>query len=194
MGQARIGSGAIPPPVRAIKRRMVIKPDPHVRPKGSLDVAWHTDPGTPGPEWTADLKQRFVQAFFDGKASMKAACQATGVPYRAAVAQRGVDTAWAAQLECAHDLYREGLLEELRHRAFTDMARPANLIFEVKNQHPQYADVKSKEAARVNVAIAITDTAFGRGAQAAVVPAAGVRVLLPAGEPAGSTELPDAMP
>ena len=148
-------------------------------PEAAFDIARHIDPQVPPPEWTAELVDRFLRAYYAGRCSLKKACQATGVPYRAALAHRDASADFADRLEWAERVYRDDVRSKFQKRVMTDPHRPANIIFDLKSRDPGYAPVSA--APQVKVAIAITDSAF-KGPQvidAQVMPA------LPAGDASG---------
>lgn len=127
----------------------------------AIDAAWHTDPDTPAPRWTKALEAEFLQALYDGRGSLKFACQATGVPYRAAVARlegEAAEGSFAERCGLVQRLYQDRVYEEFQDRVLTDKARPANIIFQMKSRDARYAEVRKPE--RVTFNIALTDPTF----------------------------------
>jgi hypothetical protein len=127
-----------------------------------FDVARHVDPKTQAPEWTAELVDRFVQAYFDGRLSLRKACQKTGVPYRAAVRHREENAPFADRLAMTEAIYDDVLLEEQQRRALEDPNRPASLIFELKSRHKQYKPASGNNTVKIN--IGFLDKTFGASA------------------------------
>ena len=124
-----------------------------------FDIARHVDPRVPPPVWDAELVDRFVKAYYEGRTSMRKACQKTGVHYRAALAYRESDRDFAERLMYADQAYRDVLLEEQQKRALEDPNRPAYMIFELKSRHEQYKPATGNNTVRIN--IGFVDKTFG---------------------------------
>lgn len=120
------------------------------------------------PDWTPALVDRFVQAYYDGRASMKRACQSTGVPFRAAVRHREENADFADRLAWTDSLYRDSVREEFQRRVMDDPSRPANIIFDLKSRDADYKPASGNNQVKVN--IAFVDKAFGATQALAALP------------------------
>lgn len=125
----------------------------------TFDIARHVDPKVAPPVWDAELVDRFVKAYYEGRTSMRKACQKTGVHYRAALAFRESDRDFSERLMYADQAYRDVLLEEQQKRALEDPNRPAYMIFELKSRHEQYKPATGNNTVRIN--IGFVDKTFG---------------------------------
>ena len=171
------GHGGRRPGAGRPKRQPPAAPDDGVLPE--FDIARHADPKTVAPEWDAELVDKFLRAYYAAHGSLRAACQKTGVPYRAAMAHKAENADFAERLAIADKAHLDVLLEEQQRRALDDPNRPASLIFELKSRHQDYKP--SQGGGQVKVNIAFVDKAFGSTqAMAALPPASGVEPVVDA--------------
>jgi hypothetical protein len=169
--EAPLGEGVTPltrptPSKRGGKRPGAGRKPRAPKPDERFDVARHVDPKTRAPEWTPELVDRFLQAYLDGRTSIRKACQKTGIPYRAALAYREQNADFAERLGYVDEIYRDVLLEEQQRRALEDPNRPASLIFELKSRHTQYKPATGGTGVRIN--IGFVDKTFGAAVELGV--------------------------
>ena len=118
----------------------------------TFDVARHVSPTTESPEWTPELVDGFVQAYFDGRGNMLVASRATGVPFRAAMAKREEDPLFADRLTWADLAYQEVKREEQQRRVMEDPHRAAYMIFDLKSRDPAYTPASGAAGVKINIA------------------------------------------
>lgn len=132
------------------------------RPLAAFDVDFHTAPDVKAPPWTPERTKKFLQTYFDTLCDLRKTCHRLRIPFRAAIARRETDAAFADQMKWVDRMHQERVKGEFRRRVMEDEKHPANIIFELKKTDPQYADAVDKKP--VQIAISIGDSALGRPA------------------------------